>query len=127
MLVAKAGAYLVVRTNPESAIVDTIATLFIADFDTFVYAAFTAGTTKQQLATTDPVRVEMPDRHRMISFVCANAIGPLITIAMTATLVFTIRRSCIGNDMVGNPAGSGSIPSAERSVLNDIVGIFTFW
>jgi len=125
MLIAKAGAYLVVRTDPESAIVDTIATLFLVDFDSFVYTAFTAVSTKQRLATTDPVQVDMPSRHRIISFIGTNTVGPLITLAMTATLVFTMRRSCTGNSTVGNAAVSGSTPS--NSTLSDLAGIFTFW
>jgi len=127
MFVAKAGAYLVVRTNPESAIVNTIATLFIGDFDSFIYTTFTASSTKQDLARTDPVEVEVPDWQSTILFIGTNAVGPLITIAMTATLVFSMLRSCSDNPTVGISAVSGSTPSLGNSTLNDLAGIFTFW
>jgi len=129
MFVAKAGAYLVVRTDPESAVVDTIATLFISDLDNFVYTAFTAATTKQQLASTVPVQAEVSDRHRVMSFVFANAIGPLMTVAVTATLVFTMRRSCSGDSAAGSPEMPGDVHSegALNSPLSDLMGIFTFW
>lgn len=128
VFIAKAGAYLVVRTSKESVIIDTLATLFIADFDNFMYGAFLAGsTTQQRLQATDPVEVDIPDRHRIIAFVGANIISPLVTIALTMALVFTMRRSCSGD-----PAGSGTttVPPANvggGSPLDDLSAIFTLW
>jgi len=111
---------------------DTVATLFIADFDSFMYGAFLAGTTTHQLlGTTDPVQVDMPNRHRVIAFIGANIISPLVTIALTVTLVFTMRRSCSG-DTVGSGGtlvNTTALPASagENSPLEDLSAIFSLW
>lgn len=89
VLLAYLGGVYILKSGDEGAMVmNTLAVVFIADFDEVLYTAFTSNAVKSNLSQMKTVDVELSNRSRMTMWFASSVLCPLMTLAASAWIVF---------------------------------------
>jgi len=81
------GLFVAQQTHVEDLFMNTLAVTFVIDIDDFLYVAFTAEATKDNLMHMKPVTIDIDNRGRWSMWFWATVVHPLACIAVSALII----------------------------------------
>lgn len=88
LALAYLGALYIMRSDSDSDMVmDTLAVVFVAEIEDFLYVAFTSDAMRYNLENMEPVELALTNRQRSFGWFFSSIVTPMLTAAATALVV----------------------------------------
>mmetsp|Transcript_38389 Transcript_38389/g.99305 ORF Transcript_38389/g.99305 Transcript_38389/m.99305 type:complete len:309 (+) Transcript_38389:104-1030(+) len=87
------GVYIIRSPNDSEMVMNTLAVVFVAEVEEFLYVAFTSDSMRYNLEHMRTVEVHLSNRHRIMGWFMSSIVNPLLTFSAAACLVVRTRQA----------------------------------
>jgi len=85
------GVYIMRSSNDGEMMMNTLAVVFVAEIEEFLYVAFTSDAMRYNLENMQPVMVGLTNRQRLVQWFGSSILCPLLTVCAATLVVYHAR------------------------------------